>query len=99
MTAFGSSILGSTSPGETAGHPVLGLFTDLRAQTLVTYMVSVHSRFSELSGPSPARACSGAASLAAASPMVCEACLSFFRRAQKLPPMKRAAERRKKLDM
>lgn len=71
---------------------------DPGAQTLVTYMTSVHSRFSDM-GPSTVRACSGAASEVATSALACLPCFSFFCRAQKLPPMKRPAEMRKKLDM
>ena len=73
--------------------------SDPGAQTLVTYMISAHSRFSGLPVSSTARRCSGAAAGTAPSASARGPCRSFLPRTQKLPPMKRAAEMRKKLDM
>ena len=73
--------------------------SDPRAQTLVTYMISTRSRFSGPSMSSAVRPCSRAASGTAPLASAHGPCRSFLPRTQKLPPMKRAAEMRKKLDM
>lgn len=101
------------APGQAARHPIPGLrqdpltseqilvtrVSDPGAQTLVTYMISRRGCFLGPSVSPPARPCSLVASGRASSVSALWRCLSFFPRAQKLPPMKRAAEMRKKLDM
>lgn len=99
-----SGFLGSPSPQPlAAGHHIPGLqqwsLMDLRAQTLVTYMTSVYSCFLEPRESSTMRPCSEGTSVMAPSASAGLPGLSFFCRAQKLPPMKRAADIGKKLDM